>query len=124
MAGYFTVLAVTDNTDEHNVKNDIVYKTVGSYKSSIEFYGQLYEKLDGAGADPFDPAIKKKIFAGGCDIYALIVDPDIFHLCRELHEKGAYDATDLMLRKTSAKIEVTDFVKGIIEEKWPMKKKK
>lgn len=119
---YFTVLCITVTTEKGDVVNDVLFKTVGSYRSSIEFLGQLYEKLGKMEADPMTTAQKKQIMGGGCDVVALLVDPDVFHICRELNEKGVVDGAELLCRKVLARIDVTEYAKAAIEEFWPIKK--
>ena len=116
----FAVLAVADNTNEHDVKTTVLFKTVGSYKGGIDFHSQLYEKMSNMEFDPFSKELKKLIFSGAAEVYALLVDPDIYHTCRELDDKKAYDANGLLQRKTLAKFDVSEYVKLIIEERWPL----
>jgi hypothetical protein len=116
---YFAVLAVTDNHDEHNVKTEVLFHTVGSYKSAIDFHTQMYEKLEAMTYDPFDKKSKKIILDGSAEIHALLVEPDLFQTFRELHEKKLCDAGELLQRKVIAKFDVTEYVKYVIEEKWP-----
>jgi hypothetical protein len=115
---YFAVLAVTDNSRENNVVTDVVFNSVGSYKSALDFHAQLYEKMNGMSSNPFSKKHLDMIRRGGVDIHALLIDPDIFHICRELKEKG-HDGEDLLQRKVLAKFDVTDYVAAVIDEKWP-----
>ena len=120
--GYFTVLCITASAENRGVYDDVLFKTVGSYRSSIEFLGQLYEKLGAMEVDPMTTAQKKLIMGGGYDVVALLVDPDVYHICRELNEKEIVDGAELLCRKVIARIDVTEYAKAAIEEFWPIKK--
>ena len=115
---YFAVLAVTDNSRENDVVTDVVFNSVGSYRSALDFHTQLYEKMNGMTSNPFSQKQIELIRRGSVDVHALLVDPDIFHVCSELKEKG-YDGQGLLQRKVLAKFDVTDYVVAVIDEKWP-----
>jgi hypothetical protein len=114
---YFTVLCITATVENGEVYNDVLFKTVGSYRNSIEFFSQLCERHGVIQVDPMTTAQKKQIMNGDYDVVALLVDPDVFYACRELN-----DGAEFLCRKAIARIDVTKYVKAAIEELWPIKK--
>jgi hypothetical protein len=114
---YFTVLCITTTVENGEVYNDILFKTVGSYRNSIEFFSQLCERLGTIQVDPMTTAQKKQIMNGDYDVVALLVDPSVFYACEELD-----DGAELLCQKAIARIDVTKYAKVMIEELWPIKK--